>query len=311
MAQGSSAGVDFGYDAMGRRVTRGQWAGSPGNPRNYTLYAYDVNNHLIGEYSAAGTPISEYVWLGDIPVAVIKSDATAPGGFLIYAIHADHLDTPRVVVDAQNQVRWQWWRGEPFGNSPAEEQPTPGLAVFQQNLRFPGQQYESFGGRHYNHFRDYDPSTGRYIQSDPIGLEGGINTYAYVLSNPLSYVDPLGLQTVLACGRPENAAACAEAGIVSPKPVPAAKVVSREIWWPERTPRQWSCKARADCNDNIPGNCPEDPEKRFAFGGGTANDLGSARNEAKANATSNLQCQPKHVSCKCTGPKGEQYSGGC
>lgn len=189
MAQGSSAGVDFGYDAMGRRITRGLWVGSSSNPRTYTLYAYDQDNHLIGEYNADGTPITEYVWLGDTPVAVIKPDGT---GMQIYAIHTDHLDTPRVILDANKKVRWRWM-GEPFGASPAEEQPTAGLAALQQNLRFPGQQYEPFGGRHYNHFRDYDPTTGRYVQSDPIGLAGGINTYAYVGGNPLSYVDPLGL----------------------------------------------------------------------------------------------------------------------
>lgn len=116
-------------------------------------------------------------------------------------------------------------------------------------------------------------------------------------------MDPEGLQSIVACANPAIAAVCAEAGIVAPKPVPVPRVVPRDIWWPDRTAGQWSCKARADCNDNIPGNCPEDPSKRFSFGGGTANDLGTARNIAKANATANLQCQPKHVSCKCTGPK--------
>lgn len=71
------------------------------------------------------------------------------------------------------------------------------------------------------------------------------------------------------------------------------------------------CKARADCNDNIPGNCPDDPKKRYAYGGGAAPSLELARNAAKSNATSNLQCQPKHVSCKCVGPTGQKYSGGC
>jgi len=189
MARGTSLGVDFGYDAVGRRVTRGQWMTSPTNPRTYTLYAYDQGNHLIGEYQADGTLITEYVWLGDTPVAVIKLDGT---GVQTFAIHTDHLDTPRMIVDANDQVRWRWM-GEPFGANVAEEQPTAGLAVLQQNLRFPGQQHEAFGGRFYNHFRDYDPTIGRYVQSDPIGLAGGINTYAYVGGSPVNRVDPLGL----------------------------------------------------------------------------------------------------------------------
>jgi RHS repeat-associated protein len=108
-------------------------------------------------------------------------------------VHADHLGTPRRITrPSDNKVMWQW-ESEPFGYSLPNENPQ-GLGVFAYNLRFPGQVYDAETGMHYNYFRDYDPGAGRYVQADPIGLEGGINTYTYVNGNPISYVDPEGLQ---------------------------------------------------------------------------------------------------------------------
>lgn len=303
--------VSYLYNAAGQRVVKtGPTALVPSGA---AYFVYDEQGQLLGEYDATGTPIYETIYLGSIPVGVIKQTGTAAGNNIavsLYNVYADHLATPRVITRQSDQaIVWRWDTAEAFGATAANQNPGS-LGIFTYNQRFPGQVFDAETGLLQNWNREYDPRQGRYRQSDPIGLAGGINTYAYVGGNPVSYTDPEGLQTTVDSWCRQHPVACAE--INGPRPIPVpVPLPDRDIWWPDKEPGKWSCKARADCNDNIPGNCPEDPTKRVAFGGGTAKDLGTARNIAKSNATSNLQCQPKHVSCKCTGPKGEQYSGGC
>jgi len=110
--------------------------------------------------------------------------------------HADHLNTPRLVADATGTTVWRWDQAEPFGNNVPDENPS-GLGAFDLPLRLPGQYFDAETGLHYNYFRDYDPSGGRYIESDAIDLSGGLNTYVYGVSSPVVYVDPLGLRVTL------------------------------------------------------------------------------------------------------------------
>jgi RHS repeat-associated protein len=91
---------------------------------------------------------------------------------------------------------WLWHQDEPFGNNVPDENPS-GLGAFDLPLRLPGQHFDKETNLHYNYFRDYDPSLGRYGESDPSGLRGGINTYAYGGDNPVAYVDPSGLRVVV------------------------------------------------------------------------------------------------------------------
>ncbi len=151
-----------------------------------TYFFYDERGHILGEYDGTGRLIEETIWLDDLPVATLRPTGAGgmPTPISIYYVHADHLGSVRAVTrPSDNKLMWQWDNLDPFGANPANENPA-GLGVFKYNLRFPGQYYDAEVGTHYNYFRDYDPMIGRYTESDPIGLDGGINTFAYVLNSP-------------------------------------------------------------------------------------------------------------------------------
>lgn len=105
------------------------------------------------------------------------------------------------MADENQKTVWRWDQAEPFGNNPPNEDPDGDGIAFDLPLRLPGQYYDRESGLHYNCFRDYDPSVGRYVESDPIGLNGGLNTFAYVSNSPIASVDPSGL---LECGRADS-----------------------------------------------------------------------------------------------------------
>ncbi len=128
------------------------------------------------------------MWLADVPVAMIETTSATTE---IYYLYVDHLNTPRFAADASGTVVWRW-DSDPFGNGAANEDPDADTDLVTINLRFAGQQFDAESGTHYNYFRDYDPVLGRYLQSDPLGLYDGLNTYVYVYSNPNKYIDPTG-----------------------------------------------------------------------------------------------------------------------
>ncbi len=99
--------------------------------------------------------------------------------------HNDHLGTPQALTDKDQNVLWEA-EYIPFGEATVT---TEGV---EMNLRLPGQYFDVETGLHYNYFRDYDPSIGRYIQSDPLGVYGGLSTYNYANASPMMYVDPTG-----------------------------------------------------------------------------------------------------------------------
>jgi RHS repeat-associated protein len=175
---GSTVGT-YTYNALGQRIGKVTSAAE--------RFAYDQSGQLLAEYGATNR---DYIWLGSLPVAVI--DNTINGSVVTSVVNyviADQLDTPRAVTNSSGTMIWQWaYQSNPFG----EQQPTSS-AGYALNLRLPGQYYDTETGLIQNDHRDYCAACGRYIQSDPIGLAGGVNTFAYVQSDPLNQIDPLGL----------------------------------------------------------------------------------------------------------------------
>ena len=197
--------ITYVHNGFGQRILKS--GTDPLVPSGQQQYVYDEAGHLIGEYDASGTMIQETVYLGDMPVAVLTQSIDTTGPILVtstnaYYLYADQINTPRVITQASdNQIVWRWDATDPFGVLPSDEDPS-GLGAFTYNPRFPGQLYDPETNLHYNGYRDYDPLLGRYTQSDPNGLNGGINTYAYVGGNPVSFVDQLGLKGLMLGGRP-------------------------------------------------------------------------------------------------------------
>jgi RHS repeat-associated protein len=155
-------------------------------------FHYDQSGNLIAESDEQGNVIREYIYLGSYRIAMaatsIEQGSAQPNkkhSLELYFIHNDHLGTPNKITDANQRVVWSIEQ-TPFGEVNLTTE------AIQMPMRFPGQYADLESGLNYNYFRDYDPSLGRYIQSDPIRLQGGPNVFAYVAQSPLTNTDPSG-----------------------------------------------------------------------------------------------------------------------
>ncbi len=197
---------EFAFDASGRmsQVKRNavvqmnyQYNGKGEQVHKYlgtsnTLTVYDEAGRWLGDYDGTGAALQQVIWLDDQPVGLIAN------GNQLHYIQPDHLGTPRVVIEvARNVPVWSWdLKSEAFGASPPNQDPDGNGIPLVLDMRYPGQRYDAASGLNYNYFRDYETATGRYVESDPIGLPGGVSTYGYVNNRPLTLFDPLGLAAV-------------------------------------------------------------------------------------------------------------------
>ncbi len=175
--QGSSPVATYTYDAFGQRLLKAL----TGPPASTTLYQYDLAGHQIEDSDlSSGSPNfqADYIYLGDRPIGLVL-----PGSGLHY-YHGDQLTTPQLVTGNLSAIQWTG-NYQPFGTVAV-------IGSITQNLRFPGQYADAETGWSNNGFRTYAQDLGRYVQADPIGLMGGINTYAYAGGNPVTHSDPGG-----------------------------------------------------------------------------------------------------------------------
>lgn len=191
------------YNGLGQRTGKLTLQG-------ISLYHYDIAGRLIGETTIGSQPSRDYIWAGGTPVEQInhwvpignmlqmEHCSTGADGMIDWVtyLHTDGLGSPRVGTDIQQNVVWRW-DGEAFGETAPTQAVPAGAYPVYVNLRHSGQYLDQETALFYNGARYYNPKTGRYITSDPIGLAGGANSYAYARGNPGSKADPTGLDVTI------------------------------------------------------------------------------------------------------------------
>lgn len=174
----TAAGETFSYDAFEERVALTVSGGGAHD-------IYGLNHELLAENNTTGQAQRSYIYLNGIPLAVVDSF-----GQFSYVL-SNQLGQPQKMTNSGGALVWDMVSDE-FGQVVAQ-------AVGQtsaNSLRFPGQVADAATGLYYNYHRDYDPALGRYDQTDPVGLKGGIDPYAYVGDNPIVRADLTGLWQV-------------------------------------------------------------------------------------------------------------------
>jgi RHS repeat-associated protein len=199
----------YGYDALGRRVFKADAFGT-------TVFAWDGDQQVL-ELRGASQTHTIYQPNSFVPLAQVHNGH-------LHHLHTDHLGTPLEASNDAGELTWrvtyrtwgnvvreEWEEGIASGLG-SEADADPSQRRITQNLRFQGQYFDAETGLHYNRFRYYDPTVGRFVSQDPIGLKGGFNTFQYA-TNPVGWIDPMGL-----AGNPATATHITYQGMKDGKP---------------------------------------------------------------------------------------------
>ena len=257
--------TSYRYDPSGRRISKTTGSGTGSTTTTYFLYS---DTGLLAEADSQGTLIKAYgfnpkaaqqgLWSTDpIWQANVTGNSLTNGTTSYHYLHTDHLATPILGTDKTGATTWKG-ASEAFGATRPITQAT------EMNLRFPGQYWDRETNSHYNFNRDYLPGVGRYAQGDPIGLKGGMNLFAYVEANPLSFVDTVGKKGGVIDKIPKDAPTdfcynrfpkCSKACIIC---------CNVAIWT-----KDWAAQCRVECAFGNPdGDNSDCPAKIACSGGG-------------------------------------------
>ena len=199
--------ASYDYDSDGRRIRKTFHRQS--EKTKSVRFHHDVAGRLVSETQRRGDrgalKARDTVWLGSIPLVQVdrrvRIDGTTRRADVLY-LQTDHQGAVRWARDKDARMIWSWegadaYGGKLPGESAIDRDPDGDGKKVTIPLRFPGQYHDRESGLYQNHNRDYDPQLGRYVQPDPIGLDGGINRYAYVKGDPVNFVDPNGLEGIV------------------------------------------------------------------------------------------------------------------